>query len=201
MVLAVGVTVMAHRLITICVLISGISSVWAIRESRQITTMRRDQALLQARKVAMSLPARGAALPPLRVHDQAGRPLYITHRSDASEQLLLFVYSPYCPSCDATWPYWTQLANEWPSVRAVALSTTGPTTTPESYFDRHLVPNAIGKFALAPQSLIPLNTRATPQTVLIDATGRVSGAWLGAISAATATQIREAVVKGMGERP
>lgn len=187
-----------QMVLTVAVVVAGLSSALSIVEATKRSVVERKRADLIRRRVEISLPPQGHRLNSIRVHDLRGKGLDIKLDDGSGQSSLLIVYSPFCPACDASWPFWNQATSEVSAVRVFALSTTGPTTTPPSFFQRHNVQDRIVRLALAPQSLVDLQTRATPQTIVVDDSGRVVKAWLGALSAAAVPALRNALT---GEGP
>lgn len=145
-------------------------------------------------KVRLAQPApamqvsTGALLPALEGFGAQGEKLLFDYGRDA-RPTVIFVFSPTCSFCEENWPRWRQVTEHLDQtlVRAVAVDVSS-SATPE-FASAHGLAGMPLLVRVEPKSLISYRFRLTPQTIVINAQGRVEKVWSGVL---TADQVREA---------
>ena len=93
--------------------------------------------------------------------------------SHAGGRTLLLVFSPDCPACEQTFPFWEYLVEGAPPTLRVVGLCVGDDPPPSLSFPVYTLPGA------APECLqrVPL----VPASLLVDGEGRVVRAWYGVL--------------------
>lgn len=123
----------------------------------------------------------GDVVPPLRGVDSYGNQFTLQYSGSAS-RTLLFVFSPHCGWCEKNMPNWRSIVDgaDRNQLRIVAVSTV--TSDAKDYTEGiHLasVPTIVD---LEPGDKDIYRLTSTPQTILIDSSGRVERIWVGALT-------------------
>lgn len=128
-------------------------------------------------------------VPPLDGVDSNGTRSVVSYGVDPRKTLLL-VFSPTCEVCDENWPSWNRIVAsiEELSVRVVGVNISE--TLPDEY---------VGGFGLSGMQVLTQlddeDKRAyrlslTPQTILVNAYGRVEGVWSGRLGSDREQEIK-----------
>jgi len=140
----------------------------------------------------LQVPMSGTAL--------SGAPFAVDFRKadDATgwhQARILFVLSPECRFCAANWVNWHKLLKDRdaaPRWQPVFVNIGPPLDT--DYVERH----ELGKFTIfqsvSPQSAVAYKLFSTPQTIVIDTSGRARGAWGGTLGPKQMEAIRRLVL-------
>jgi len=135
-------------------------------------------------KVLASRPDRvlevkpGTALPSLEGFDGNGARHSIDYGRDSRKTVLL-VLTPGCQACEANMPNWKSVVNgidrQSFQLAAVSLKPEGF----KGYLSRHGMDDVPSLTKIDPKSMVAYNLALTPQTILIDSSGRVERVWTG----------------------
>jgi hypothetical protein len=133
--------------------------------------------------------AQGAQMPDLRGFDLAGKPLEILYGKDPRKVLVL-VYSPTCAFCKQNWPKWQAMITSLdPSaVRTVAVDVTSSSS--EIFIQQHQLAGLPVFQKVDPQATVDYRFQLTPQTILVDPTGKVEKVWTGVLNDSTLSEIK-----------
>lgn len=152
-----------------------------IRLSQQLAQYRRNY----QNTVDANQPQAGMIVPPLVGYDLDGNKITIDYGKDSRKTLILAL-SPSCHACDDNWPQWQQLllSNQAKDVRIVLadVATNEPPLS-KTYVAQHGIQALPTLAEVTAESMIAYHLQYTPQTILIDQTGRVEKVQSGAISA------------------
>ena len=135
-------------------------------------------------KVLASRPDRaleikpGTPLPPLEGFDSHGNRHNVDYGQDSRKTVLL-ILSPRCYACEENMPNWQAIMNglDQRSFRLAAVS-----LQPEGvneYVNRHGINQFPVLAKIDPKYKVAYNLALTPQTILIDADGKVEKVWSG----------------------
>jgi hypothetical protein len=120
----------------------------------------------------------GTALPPLEGSDSNG----VSHRVDYGQdrrKTVLLVLSPLCQACDENMPNWVAIINRLDRrlfrLVAVSLQSEGL----KEYVVRRGIAQIPILTKIDPKYRVDYNLALTPQTILIDADGKVEKVWTG----------------------
>lgn len=135
-------------------------------------------------KVQASRPDRaleikpGTALPPLKGIDSNGEGHIINYGQDSRKTVLL-VLSPRCYACEENMPNWKAIINglDRRSFRLAAVSLQSEGF--KEYASRHGINQVPILTKIDPKYRVAYNLALTPQTILIDADGKVEKVWTG----------------------
>ena len=138
-------------------------------------------------KVMASRPDRalevkpGTALPPLEGIDSNGARHSIDYGQDWRKTILL-VLAPRCRACEENMPNWEVIINRLDrrSFRLVAVSLQSEGLN--EYARRHGIDKVTVLTNIDPKYRVAYNLALTPQTILIDADGKVEKVWTGLLS-------------------
>lgn len=132
----------------------------------------------------------GKALPPITVLRPDGTKSVYEFVSGANPTLVILFRST-CPACERTAPQWRQIPSENDeSVKVLAVNAEGPSTALQWLARHRIVANEV----LVPEDLQAMiadwKVSSVPLTVVINRSGRVTWAQLGALDEATVATIR-----------
>lgn len=147
-------------------------------------------------KARLALPppqlevAHGAQMPDLRGFDLAGKPLEVLYGKDPRKVLVL-VYSPTCPFCDQNWPKWQAMISslDRSAVRTVAVDVTSSSS--ETFIQQHQLAGLPVFQKVDPQATVNYRFQLTPQTILVDPTGKVEKVWTGVLNDSNLSEIKQ----------
>jgi peroxiredoxin len=147
-------------------------------------------------KARLALPgpeleaAHNAQMPDLRGFDLAGKPLEVLYGKDPRGVLVL-VYSPTCPFCDQNWPKWQAMITslDRSAVRMVAVDVTSSSS--EAFIQQHQLDGLPVFQKVDPQATMNYRFQLTPQTILVDPTGKVEKVWTGVLNDSNLTEIKQ----------
>ena len=164
-----------------CVLLL-VMNVALIRQNRQL------KAQLSAPPPAMEAQP-GSHVPDLQGYDVTGKPLQVAYGED-SRKVLLLVFSPTCPFCGENWPKWWQLmpALDRDTVRTVGVDLTATSTA--AFLSQHQLADVPVLLRIDPQATLNYHFSMTPQTILVDRTGKVEKVWSGVLSDSSLAEIK-----------
>lgn len=169
--------------ISACCLVLLAANIALIRQNSQL-------------KARLALPApqlqatQGAQMPDLRGFDLAGKPVEVLYGKDPRKVLVL-VYSPTCPFCDKNWPNWQAMiaSLDRSAVRTVAVDVTSTST--EAFLQQHQLAGLPVFQKVDPQAAVNYRFQLTPQTILVDSTGKVEKVWTGVLNDSNLTEIKQ----------
>jgi len=133
---------------------------------------------------------RGAQMPDLRGLDFAGKPVEVLYGKDPRKVLVL-VYSPTCPFCDRNWPEWQAMLTslDRSAVRTVAVDVSSSSS--EVFIKQHKLAGLPVFQKVDPQATVNYRFQLTPQTILVDSTGKVEKVWSGVLNDSNLTEIQQ----------
>jgi peroxiredoxin len=132
----------------------------------------------------------GSQMPDLKGFDPDGKPVEVRYGTDP-RQVLVLVFSPTCPFCEQNWPKWTAVIKSLDGslVRPVGVDVTSTTT---DIFDSQ---HAMGEMPVIaevdPVARVDYRFQLTPQTILLDATGKVEKVWSGVLNDAAVAELKQ----------
>jgi peroxiredoxin len=146
-------------------------------------------------KARLALPppqleaAQGAQMPDLRGFDLAGKPVEVLYGKDPRKVLVL-VYSPTCAFCNQNWPKWQAMITslDRSAVRTVAVDVTSSSS--ETFIQQHQLTGLPVLQKVDPQATVDYRFQLTPQTILVDPTGKVEKVWTGVLNDSTLNEIK-----------
>jgi hypothetical protein len=124
-------------------------------------------------------PKIGATISQITGLDTFGHPLHIA-LGDNKRKTLLLVFSPNCRVCGLNWPAWQRVANsvDKDSFRIVYVN--GNARLTNEYLQHYQVPLTSSVIAeVDPGVLLRYNIVVTPETLLLDPSGKIEKAWIG----------------------
>ena len=142
--------------------------------------------------LAMEAPV-GAQMPELKGFDPTGKPFSIAYGKDP-RKVLVFVYSPSCGFCTQNWPKWWQLFPDLnrSSVRPIGVDVSATSTM--DYISRQFKDLPVVT-QIDPKDVVDYRLHLTPQTILVDETGRVEKVWSGVLTDANVAEIKRMIGK------
>ena len=157
-----------------------------------IALVRQNQQL----KAQVSLPpptmqvSAGTKVPDLKGFDLGGKPVEVAYGQDPRKVLVL-VYSPTCHFCDENWPRWWDLmsALDRNAVRPVAVDVTSSSTA--VFLAEHRLTNVPMMNQVDPTARINYHFQLTPQTILVDPTGKVEKVWSGVLDHSAVEELKQ----------
>lgn len=171
-----------YALIGCCAVLLGIN-VLLVRQNRQL------KAQLALPPAAYEIPA-GSQVPDLSGYDFRRAPFRVAFGQDPRKVLIL-VYSPTCGFCAKNWPQWWKLMAELDpaSVRAVAVDITNTSTA--AFLAEHRLNDMPVLMQVEPNARMKYRFQLTPQTILIDASGKVEKIWSGVLSDGAVAELQQ----------
>jgi hypothetical protein len=146
-------------------------------------------------KLQLSLPpptleaAPGVQVPDLHGLDLSGKPLEVLYGKDP-RKVLVFVFSPTCAFCDENWPRWQEImpALDPEAVRPVAVDITS--TSNPLFLAKHQLAGVPVLVQVDPRATLSYRFHLTPQTILVDRTGRVEKVWTGVLNDSALAELK-----------
>lgn len=125
----------------------------------------------------------GTALPPLEGLDSNGARHSVNY-DQASRKTVLLVFSPQCYACEENMPNWKAIINglDRRSFRLAAVSLQSDGV--KEYASQHGINQVPILTKIDPKYRVAYNLALTPQTILIDADGKVEKVWTGLLRGA-----------------
>jgi hypothetical protein len=132
----------------------------------------------------------GAQMPDLRGFDVAGKPVEVLYGKDPRKVLVL-VYSPTCAFCDQNWPKWQAMITslDRSAVRMAAVDVSSSSS--EVFIQQHPLAGLPVFQKVDPNATVNYRFQLTPQTILVDPTGKIERVWTGVLNDATLTEIQQ----------
>jgi peroxiredoxin len=126
----------------------------------------------------------GTAVPSIVGEDLSGNRVLEAYTED-SRQTLLLVFSPSCHVCSENMPNWEKLSRQLDlsRFRLVAMSLKQEGT--KEYVANYDLRNGLILSMVDAKTRAAYELALTPQTILIDATGKVEKVWTGVLDGAT----------------
>jgi hypothetical protein len=120
----------------------------------------------------------GTALPPLEGFDNNGAKHIFNYGQD-SRKTVLFILSPLCQSCEENMPNWEAITKglDRRSFRLAGVSLQSKGF--KEYASRHGINQVPILTKIDPKYRVAYKLALTPQTILIDADGKVEKVWTG----------------------
>ena len=139
------------------------------------------KAQLAQEPLTTAAPA-GAQVPDLRGFDVQGKPLLVSYRGETRRKVLLFVFSPTCRFCAENWPNWWRVFSQLDhnAVQPAAVDVTA-TATPD-FIAQHQMTAMPVFVQVDPRAVPEYHFHLTPQTILVDADGKVEKVWSGVLT-------------------
>jgi hypothetical protein len=134
----------------------------------------------------------GSHVPDLRGFDELGRPLEVRYGKEPRKTLVL-VYSPTCGFCDENWPKWLALVPtlDRAAVRPVLVDVTA--TSSQAFLAAHHLDGVPVFVQVDPRAALGYRFHLTPQTILVDSTGRVERVWTGVLNDSNTAELEQLV--------
>lgn len=178
-----GANVKWNFVVSGCCLLLLVVNIALIHQNRQL-------------KARLALPppqleaAQGAQMPELRGFDLTGKPVEVLYGKDPRKVLVL-VYSPTCPFCDQNWPRWQAMipSLDRSVVRTVAVDVTSSST--EVFLQQHQLVGFPVLQKVDPQATMNYRFQLTPQTILVDSTGKIEKVWTGVLNDSALAEIKQ----------
>ena len=147
-------------------------------------------------KAQLSLPpptleaAAGVQVPNLRGLDTGGKPLEVLYGKDA-RKVLVFVFSPTCAFCDENWSNWQQIISglDHQAVRPVAVDVSS--TVDPLFLAKHQLADVPVLVQVDPRATLSYHFQLTPQTILVDRTGKVEKVWTGILNDSAVAELKQ----------
>lgn len=134
----------------------------------------------------------GTIVPALEGRNLSGDAFTISYGVDRRKTVLLS-FSPQCSFCDKNMPNWEAIIKDMDKgafrVAAVSLNTAGT----KEYVARHNFADALLMTEIKAENQSAYKFHATPQTLLIDASGKVEKVWTGLIQGEMRKEIEQAL--------
>jgi hypothetical protein len=134
------------------------------------------------------------ALPPpaLRGLDLAGKPVEVLYGKDP-RKVLVMVFSPTCAFCDQNWPKWQAMISslDRSAVRPVAVDVTSTATA--DFLSQHQLASLPVFLKVDPRATLNYRFQLTPQTILVDQSGKVERVWTGVLNDSALSEIKQRV--------
>jgi hypothetical protein len=103
---------------------------------------------------------------------------------------LVLVFSPTCEVCRANWPNWDAILPKTSSeARVVAVNLGGH--LPNGYVTKYHIDAMDLLVQPFSEGVLENHFQLTPETIIVDANGRVKGAWLGALTPRDIREVEE----------
>ena len=171
---------------------AAISACCAVLLAANIALIHQNRGL----KAQLSLPpptlevAVGVQVPDLRGFDLSGKPLEVLYGKDP-RKVLVFVFSPTCAFCDDNWSNWQQVitALNHEAVRPVAVDVTS--TVNSLFLAKHQLADVPVLVQVDPRATLSYRFHLTPQTILIDQTGKVEKVWTGILNDSAVAELKQ----------
>lgn len=165
-----------------CVVLLGIN-IALVRQNRQL----KEQASLPSPVLEVQA---GSSVPDLKGFDLGGKPVELDYGKD-SRKVLVLVYSPTCSFCTQNWPNWWDLMSSLnhDAVRPVAVDVTSSTTA--VFVTEHKLNDITVMNQVDPVAKMRYRFQLTPQTILVDSTGKVEKVWSGVLNSAAMDELRQ----------
>ncbi len=166
-----------------CCLLLLVANIALIRQNKDLKA-----------RVALAPPsleaAAGAQMPDLRGFDQTGKAIEVAYGKD-QRKVLVLVFSPTCGFCEQNWPKWQQLISSLdPSaVRPVLVDVTA--TTNATFISQHQLSSLPVVVQVDPQDTVNYRFHLTPQTILLDHTGKVEKVWTGVLNDPALAELKQ----------
>lgn len=132
----------------------------------------------------------GAQMPDLKGFDPDGKPVAVHYGNDPRHVLVL-VFSPTCPFCEQNWPKWAEVIKSLDGsvVRPVGVDVTSSTT--DDFDSQHAMAGMPVIAKVDPVARVDYRFQLTPQTILVDASGKVEKVWTGVLNDANVSELKQ----------
>ena len=157
--------------------------------------------LMAAERTRTGLPL-GTAIPSFAAYALDGTSVRVAFDETGPDlNTLFFVYSPECGICDATWPQWMYVRQsaDATSTRQIFVDLTA--TTNADYLARWELasPQVITHMPVV--AALRLRISVTPQVILTNKLGKVTGVWAGRLDDTELNELIRAVGANSSNRP
>ena len=136
--------------------------------------VKEERALYEAVEAGLA-PHAGLTVPPLEGYDINGKRVDFEYGRDGRKTLILAL-SPSCHACDDNWKNWQKLLThtnpDTERVVFVDVATNEPPLT-QSYVTQHQISSLPLITQVSAESSLAYHFQYTPQTILVDAQGRI----------------------------
>jgi peroxiredoxin len=169
--------------IAACCVVLLAANIALLRQNRQLKA-----------QIALPSPtleaAVGAQMPDLKGFDPEGKPVEVHYGQDPRKVLVL-VFSPTCPFCDQNWPKWEQVISslDRSAIRPVAVDVTSTTAPP--FVSQHQLTTLPVFLKVDPTATVTYRFQLTPQTILVDPSGKVEKVWTGVLNDSAMADMRQ----------
>jgi len=168
-----------------CCLLLLAANIALIRQNRELKAQ-----LSQPPPTMEAVP--GSQVPDLRGFDEQGKPLEVLYGKEPRKTLVL-VYSPACHFCDENWPKWFAVVPtlDPAAVRPVLVDVTATST--QAFLAAHHLAGVPVFVQIDPRAALGYRFQLTPQTILVDSTGKVERVWTGVLNDSNAAELKRLV--------
>lgn len=132
----------------------------------------------------------GAQMPDMKGFDPDGKPVALHYGNDP-RQVLVLVFSPTCPFCEQNWPKWAEVIKSLDGsvVRPVGVDLTSSTT--DDFDSQHAMAAMPVIAKVDPVARVDYRLQLTPQTILVDASGKVEKVWTGVLKDTDVSELKQ----------
>jgi peroxiredoxin len=169
--------------ISACCVVLLAANIALLRQNRQLKA----QIALPPPTLEASI---GAQMPDLKGFDPEGKPVEVLYGQD-HRKVLVLVFSPVCPFCDQNWPKWEQVISSLDRsvIRLVGVDVTSTATPP--FVSQHQLTGLPVFVKLDPRDMVNYRFQLTPQTILVDPSGKVEKVWTGVLNDSAVADLKQ----------
>ncbi|MGE5322127.1 MAG: peroxiredoxin family protein [Actinomycetota bacterium] len=132
----------------------------------------------------------GTRMPDLKGFDPDGNPVAVRYGSDP-RQVLVLVFSPTCPFCEQNWPRWAEVIKSLDRSRVRPVGVDLTSTTTDSFASEHAMGEMPVIAKVDPLARVDYRFQLTPQTILLDGSGKVEKVWTGVLNSAAVAELKQ----------
>jgi peroxiredoxin len=132
----------------------------------------------------------GAQMPDLKGFDPDGKPVALHYGND-QRQVLVLVFSPTCPFCEQNWPKWAEVIKSLDGSRVRPVGVDVTSTTTNDFDSQHAMAGMPVIAKVDPVARLDYRLQLTPQTILVDASGKVEKVWTGVLKDADVSELKQ----------
>lgn len=162
------------------------SNVFLLKKVSVLSAQLEQSGELLSRKLGVDS---GTTVPAITGYDVSGHRLKFPYGKDSRKTVVL-VFSPRCNACITQWPIWHKIVAslDGKKFRVVAIDQASLTST--DYLDTYQLRDFNVIASPDAETILAYDLRATPQTILVGATGIVEAVWTGANMSATQRRVQ-----------
>lgn len=125
-------------------------------------------------------PRPGSMLQKLQGAHVNGEPMLVDFAAKSRKSLLL-VFSARCSACTENWPRWREILRRCPPGTTIVYADVANSVT-NGYLTKYQIPADDVMTKVDTETKWIHDLRNTPQTVLLDGSGRIKKVWIGALT-------------------